>query len=62
MRGSGDVSFALWGLALFTFWLFVGLPAFYSPDHEGFFGVKLGEWLLIAATFALYFATRQLVT
>jgi hypothetical protein len=61
MRGSGDVSFALWGLALFAAWLFVGLPALYSPSHEGFLGVKLAEWLLIGATLALYVATRQLV-
>jgi len=58
----GDVSFALWGLALFAVWFFVGLPALYSPDHEGFLGVKLGEWLLIAATCALFVATRQIVT
>lgn len=61
MRGSGDVSFALWALALFAAWLFVGLPALYSPSHEGVLGVKLGEWLLIGATLALFIATRQLV-
>jgi hypothetical protein len=61
MRGSGDVSFALWALSLFAAWLFVGLPALYSPTHEGFLGVKLGEWLMIGATLALYIATRQLV-
>jgi len=61
MRGSGDVSFALWALALFAAWLFVGLPALYSPTHEGYLGVKLAEWLLIGATLALYVATRQLV-
>jgi hypothetical protein len=61
MRGSGDVSFSLWALALFAAWLFVGLPALYSPSHEGFLGVKLAEWLLIGATLALYVATRQLV-
>src|ERR1700722_5498736 len=61
MRGSRDVSFALWALALFAAWLFVGLPALYSPSHEGFLGVKLAEWLLIGATLALFVATRQLV-
>jgi hypothetical protein len=56
---------ALGALIAFALWMFVALPLIYLP--EGFhlssepLGVRLGEWLLIAATLGLWWATVRLV-
>jgi hypothetical protein len=57
-------AFALLSLILFSFWFFVVLPLLYAPHHgepsNEILGVKYGEWLMIAATIALWVATMGL--
>jgi hypothetical protein len=52
--------FAIGGLALFAFWLYVFLPLLYMPGEGGLLEVKPGEWLMFAATVLLFVATLGL--
>jgi hypothetical protein len=62
---SMDGKLAVAGLLLLGLWLFVVLPILHQPEtfitKDGFLGVKVGEWLLFAATMGLWWATWQLV-
>jgi hypothetical protein len=63
MLKSSQGAFALISLVLFAFWIFVALPLLYAPHGETpneIFGVKYGEWLMFAATIALWVATMGL--
>jgi hypothetical protein len=56
---------ALAALIVFVAWSFVALPLIYLPGGvhlpTEILGIKLGEWLLSAATFGLWYATWRLV-
>lgn len=55
---------AISALIALAVWLFVCLPLLYSPGvhiPHGLFEVKAGEFLIFAATLALWWATRRLV-
>jgi hypothetical protein len=60
-----DGRIALIALIALAIWIFVGLPFIYLPDSAHapteIIGIKLGEWLLSAATFGLWYATWRLV-
>jgi hypothetical protein len=61
-----DEKIAIVAVIAFALWLFVCLPLIYLPSqehvHGELLGIKYGEWLLVGATMALFWATRQLVT
>jgi hypothetical protein len=52
--------FAIGGLGLFAFWLYVFLPLLYMPGERRLLDVTPGEWLTFAATFLLFVATLGL--
>jgi hypothetical protein len=64
MPKSSQGAFAILSIVLFAFWLFVALPLLYAPRHgdapNEILGVKYGEWLMFAATIALWVATMGL--